>query len=100
MLLTVASTMAGFAQSAALKPADRAAIDRLNKDIPKYMQLAQVPGLSAALIRNGQLVWFKNLGVTNHDTKQPVDEQTIFEANSLSKPVFAVSVLTLVDQGK
>jgi CubicO group peptidase (beta-lactamase class C family) len=100
MLLTVASTMTGFAQSAALKPADRAAIDRLNKDIPKYMQLAQVPGLSAALIRNGQLVWFKNLGVTNHDTKQPVDEQTIFEANSLSKPVFAVSVLTLVDQGK
>ncbi len=100
ILLAAASTVAGFAQPTVLTPADKAAIAQLNKDIPKYMRLAQVPGVSAALIRNGQLAWFKNLGVTNNDTKQPVNDQTIFEANSLSKPVFAVAVLTLVDQGK
>ena len=100
MLLAVASAMAGLAQSVVPTPTERTAIDRLNKDIPKYMRLAQVPGVSAALIRNGQLVWFKGFGVTNNDTKQPVTNQTIFEANSLSKPLFAFSVLTLVDQGK
>jgi CubicO group peptidase (beta-lactamase class C family) len=100
MLLTVASTMASFAQSAVLTPTDRTAIDRLNKDIPKYMRLAQVPGLSVALIRNGQLAWLRGFGVTNSDTGQPVNDQTIFEANSLSKPVFALSVLRLVDQGR
>ena len=100
MLLAVASAMAGLAQSVVSTPTERTAIDRLNKDIPKYMRLAQVPGVSAALIRNGQLVWFKGFGVTNNDTKQPVTNQTIFEANSLSKPLFAFSVLTLVDQGK
>jgi CubicO group peptidase (beta-lactamase class C family) len=100
MLLTIATTMANFAQSGVRMPADKTAIDRLNKDIPKYMRLAEVPGSSVALIRNGQLVWFKGFGVTNNDTQQPVNDQTIFEANSLSKPVFAVSVLTLVDQEK
>jgi CubicO group peptidase (beta-lactamase class C family) len=100
MLLTVASTMASLAQSPVLRPADRTAIHRLNKDISKYMRLAQVPGLSVALIRNGQLAWSRGFGVTNRDTGQPVNDQTIFEANSLSKPVFALSVLTLVDQGK
>jgi CubicO group peptidase (beta-lactamase class C family) len=100
MLLTVASTMASFAQSPVLRPADRTAIRRLNKDISKYMRLAQVPGLSVALIRNGQLAWSRGFGVTNRDTGQPVNDRTIFEANSLSKPVFALSVLTLVDQGK
>jgi hypothetical protein len=56
MLLMVASAISGFAQSATLTPADKTAIEHLNKDIPKYMRLAQVPGLSVALIRNGQLV--------------------------------------------
>lgn len=100
LLLTAVSAAASFAQSAGLTPGDKAAVARLNKDIPKYMRLTQVPGVSVALIRNGQLAWFKGFGVTNNDTRQPVTDQTIFEANSLSKPVFAFAVLTLVDQGK
>ena len=100
MLLTIASATASFAQSPVLGPADRTAIHRLSKDISKYMRLAHVPGLSVALIRNGQLAWSRGFGVANRDTGQPVNDQTIFEANSLSKPVFALSVLTLVDQGK
>jgi CubicO group peptidase (beta-lactamase class C family) len=98
--LMVPSAIVGFAQTPGLAPPDRAAIEHLDKDIPKYMGLARVPGASAALIRDGKLVWLKSLGVTNGDTRQPVTDQTIFEANSLSKPVFALAVLTLVDQGR
>jgi CubicO group peptidase (beta-lactamase class C family) len=52
------------------------------------------------LIRNGKLVWSGAFGVSNADTKKPVDVNTVFEAASLSKPVFAYAVLKLVDEGK
>jgi CubicO group peptidase (beta-lactamase class C family) len=78
----------------------KAAIAKLEADIPSLLQQADVPGLSIALIRNGKLVWTGAFGVSNADTKKPVDPNTVFEAASLSKPVFAYAVLKLVDEGK
>jgi CubicO group peptidase (beta-lactamase class C family) len=72
---------------------------KLEKDIPDLMTQAEVPGLSIAVLRNGH-VWLRNFGVKNAKTKEPVTDDTIFEAASLSKPVFAYAVLKLVDQGK
>ena len=77
-----------------------AAIASLEKDIPELMKLADVPGLSAVLIRNGKIVWSKGFGVQNAETKEAVTNETVFEAASLSKVVFAYGVLKLVDQGK
>jgi CubicO group peptidase (beta-lactamase class C family) len=78
----------------------KAAIAKLQADIPSLLQQADIPGLSIALIRNGKLVWSGAFGVSNADTKKPVDPNTVFEAASLSKPVFAYAVLKLVDEGK
>ena len=44
------------------------------------MKLADIPGMSVALISNGKLVWRKNLGVANAETGQAVTDSTIFEA--------------------
>lgn len=55
-----------------------------------------VPGLSIALIRNNDIVWHSAFGITNVDSGKPVDENTIFEAASLSKPVFAYMVLKFI----
>ena len=76
------------------------AIDHLKNDVPRLMQKANVPGMSVALIRNGKMVWSGAFGVMNNNTRQRATKQSIFEANSLSKPVFGYAVLTLVDQGK
>lgn len=75
-------------------------IARLERIIPELMLDGDVPGLSIALVREGKLVWHKGYGVRNSATKQPVTNDTIFEAASLSKPVFAYAVLKLVDSGK
>jgi CubicO group peptidase (beta-lactamase class C family) len=95
---------ASFARRPAGPPAYQlpvtAAIDQLKRDIPQLMEKADVPGLSIALIRNGKLVWTGAFGFANADTKKPVTKETIFEAASLSKPVFAYGVLKLVDKGK
>jgi CubicO group peptidase (beta-lactamase class C family) len=85
---------------APLKKPDQATIAALQKRIPELLREATVPGLSLALIRDGKTYWAKAFGVRDEKTGLPVTEETIFEAASLSKPVFAYGVLKLVDQGK
>jgi CubicO group peptidase (beta-lactamase class C family) len=62
------------------------------------MQRAYIPGISAAIVANGKLVWNGALGVADTKSKTPVTASTVFEAASLSKPVFAYLVLKLVSQ--
>ncbi|HAP60153.1 MAG TPA: hypothetical protein DCR93_11875 [Cytophagales bacterium] len=58
-----------------------------------------IPGLSIAIINDAQVVYQKNLGYANLDTRQELDENSIFEAASLSKPVFAYFVMKLSERG-
>ncbi|HEY0380327.1 MAG TPA: serine hydrolase [Pyrinomonadaceae bacterium] len=73
---------------------------RLEKLIPQLMADGGVPGLSVLLIHDNKVFWQHSFGVTNVETKQPVTADTVFEAASLSKPVFAYGVLKLADAGK
>jgi CubicO group peptidase (beta-lactamase class C family) len=52
-----------------------------------------------AAIREGRIESLAAGGVRNAQSAAPVDQQTIFDAASLSKPVFAYAVLQLVDAG-
>lgn len=72
----------------------------LKNRIPILMEELGVPGLSIALIRDGDIVWHGSFGVTNVDTNQAVKDDTILEAASLSKPVFAYMVLKFVSRGE
>ncbi|MCI0694305.1 serine hydrolase [candidate division KSB1 bacterium] len=82
------------------KAKPEALIVHLQQRIPQLMQDGDVPGLSIALIRDEKLAWHQGFGVKNAETKEPVTDGTVFEAASLSKPVFAYAVLKLVDSGK
>lgn len=75
-------------------------VARLESLIPRLLDEGIVPGLSIALVQNGELAWHRGFGVKNSQTKEPVTDNTVFEAASLSKPVFAYAVLKLVDAGK
>jgi CubicO group peptidase (beta-lactamase class C family) len=92
-----------FSISSAKKEATKvsaATIQQLEDDIPALMKRSGVPGLSVALIQGGNTTWVHGFGIKNAKTGEPVTEETVFEAASLSKPVFAYSVLKLVEQGK
>ena len=75
-------------------------IAKLEQGVPQLMKEGDVPGLSIALLRDGELVWHHGFGVKNTKTNEPVTDDTVFEAASLSKPVFAYAVLKLLDVGK
>lgn len=57
----------------------------------------RVPGLSLALIRKGEIAQTVAAGTRNMTTGAQIDAKTIFDAASLSKPMFAYAVLQLVD---
>ena len=72
----------------------------LEKTISHLMKAGDVPGLSIAVLEKGRVVWHRGFGVMNAEIKTAVDDNTVFEAASLSKPVFAYAVLKLADSGK
>jgi CubicO group peptidase (beta-lactamase class C family) len=83
-----------------LDAATREAIARLETRIPELLSLGDVPGLSVALIRDSKIAWSRGFGIKSVETKEPVDDGTMFEAASLSKPVFAYAVLKMVEKGQ
>jgi CubicO group peptidase (beta-lactamase class C family) len=52
-----------------------------------------------ALVLNGEIAEIVSAGTRNKATGAPIEASTIFEAASLSKPMFAYAVLQLVDAG-
>lgn len=71
----------------------------IETDFLHLMTEAAVPGAAAAVIRDNRQCQYICCGVRGGHALADVDEHTIFEAASLSKPVFAHAVLQLVDQG-
>lgn len=72
----------------------------LARDIPDFMKVADVPGLSIAVIRDGRIFWTGAFGTVNDSAQTPLNAETVFEAASMSKPVFGYIVLRLVDRGE
>ena len=64
------------------------------------MKHYNVPGVSIAVISEGRLSWARGFGLADVESGRPVDENTMFRAASISKPVAAVGALCLVDRGK
>jgi CubicO group peptidase (beta-lactamase class C family) len=75
-------------------------VAHLEKLVPQLMKDGGVPGLAVLIIRDNQIFWQRAFGLSNADTKQFITDDTVFEAASLSKPVFAYGVLKLADTGK
>lgn len=66
--------------------------------VARRMRLASVPGMSLASVAGGRTE-LRGYGVRRAGTADAVTEDTVFEAASLSKPVFAYLVMGLEREG-
>ena len=64
----------------------------------KGLYIHNIPGLSIAVINNKEIVFSENLGVKNFLKKDSVDSRSLFEACSLSKPIFAYFLLDIFNK--
>jgi len=60
----------------------------------------KVPGISITFFGDHKILWTKTYGYTSFDSTKLIDENTLFQAASISKPVAAMAALTLVQEGK
>lgn len=96
-LLTILATFllcsSSFAQDASKS-------NKLNAMIEEGMKEWQIPGLSAVVVKNGKVVFKKTYGIKDIETKEPVDDNTLFSMASTTKALIAISLGILVDQNK
>jgi CubicO group peptidase (beta-lactamase class C family) len=71
----------------------------LERTLPGIMSKAGVPGLSVAVLEQGKVVWVGSFGVRSTESKELVNDDTVFGAASLSKPVFAYLVMLFSEDG-
>src|SRR6056300_482141 len=75
-----------------------------NADLDHYllkkMEKSGRIGMQAAYISNGELCWTGSYGVKTFQTNDKVNDSTLFMTASISKPVTALALMKLYDQGK
>lgn len=57
-----------------------------------------VPGISIAVIDEGEIIWAEGFGRINSAGDRPVTDSTLFQAASISKPVTATVALQMVNE--
>jgi len=67
--------------------------------IPDLISLHDIPGASIALIKNGDVVWSKGYGYQDLEEDEPVNADTLFRAESITKSITAWGVMNLVEKG-
>lgn len=72
---------------------------RIDRTVADSMKAAEVPGLQLAILNDREIVYLHGYGNRDTEKRAPMTVNTVMSAASLSKAVFAVLVMTLVDDG-
>ncbi len=73
--------------------------DSLDSYVNRALTDWQIPGVSVCVIKNGKVVIMKGYGVKDYDTKEKVDENTLFMIGSNTK-AFTATALAMLDADK
>ena len=73
---------------------------KIDEYIKTEMQKQKIPGVSLAVIRDGQLIYAKGYGFANVEHQVPVKPETIFQSGSVGKQFTSMAVMILVEEGK
>ncbi len=63
-------------------------------------QSTDLPGVSIAVRKNQELVYHESKGMARFDTDMSIDSETQFRLGSISKPITAIVIMQLIEQGK
>jgi len=97
LLLELLASVSASAQQKAFPSEKRAAIDNAAS---AFMAATSAPGVGAAIVLDGELVWLTGYGMADLENYVPATPATLFRLGSISKPITAAATMELVDRGK
>src|ERR1700722_7629095 len=68
--------------------------------VSKSMASSHVPGVSVAVVENGEYEWGSGFGLADVENNVPASEHTLFRLASISKSLTATAALLLWERGK
>lgn len=66
----------------------------------RFLDEHSVPGAALALVHDGRLVFARGYGYADIAAREPTTAQHLYRIASISKPITAIAILQLVEQGK
>jgi CubicO group peptidase (beta-lactamase class C family) len=97
-------TIAALVAFAVAAPADAQTLDALTPQLDaafqNYAEAQHVPGLVWGIVKDGQLVHMRGIGVQDLEGRQPVTAASRFRIASMSKAFTALTILSLGDEGR
>ncbi len=73
--------------------------EKTDKALQAVLEEFNAVGISAAVVKDGQIVYNESFGYKNLDTKEPLTNTDVMRIASISKSFTATSLLQLVEQG-
>jgi CubicO group peptidase (beta-lactamase class C family) len=73
---------------------------RIDKMIQQSIDSGWIAGAVGFIARNGKIVYDKSFGVSNIETKSPMQKDNIFRIASQTKAITSVAVMMLFEEGK
>ncbi len=75
-------------------------VKKLDKKFSQMVQDWETPGMAVAIFKGDSIIMAKGYGLKNINTKEKVDENTIFPIASITKSFTGAAIGRLVDEGK
>jgi CubicO group peptidase (beta-lactamase class C family) len=95
--IIVCFCVATFAQEHKLDDARRA---QLESTVAKFMTESSAPGISVALVEDGEYVWSEGFGMADLENFVPATPHTLYRLASISKSLTATGAMQLWERGK
>ncbi len=73
---------------------------RIREAVARHIDAGNVSGAVTLVARRGRIAHFEAHGLSDIESKRPMAKDTIFRLASMTKPITAVAVLMLVEEGK
>ena len=74
--------------------------DKVDEFIKAEMQKRKIPGLSIAVVKNGEVIKAQGYGLANIELNVPATAETIYQSGSVGKQFTSAAVMLLVEEGK